>query len=357
MEIISIEEAKKKKELILQILHKGGLVVFPTETCYGVGCDATNDNAVSKLLELKKRPEGRSIPVCVSDVEMAREYIEFNSKVENTINTFTPGPVTIVAKSQNKVDKRLESEKETLGIRISSYSFMTEIVKLFTKPIVTTLPSSSTKIPYKIEDLQSHLSESELEMIDLIIDAGELPKNPLSTVIDLSGEDILIHRKGFFDPTQMRLVESKIINSEAEMISFSKNLFSKIFSEQDFSKLILLNGELGAGKTHFTKGFGELFNLRQIIKSPTYNYFHEYKLLNEKFEKIIHFDAWRVNSIEDLKALRVYSWFEENYLTIIEWPSVLLNFDENIFNQQKYYYIDILVESEGKRKVRVFKKD
>src|SRR5690606_513305 len=106
-------EDKNLIETVCQVLNNGGLIIYPTETAYGVGVDATNPQAVSKLLEYKKRPEGKAISIAVDSENMAANYVDINIQAKNFYRTFLPGPVTIISNSTGKVDKRLESEKNT----------------------------------------------------------------------------------------------------------------------------------------------------------------------------------------------------------------------------------------------------
>lgn len=132
MKILKLNDNNLIKEVIEE-LNNGGIIIFPTETSYGVGVDATNSNAVSKLLEYKKRPEGKAISIAVPNKESALEYVEINSSAENIYRNFLPGPVTIVSKSKHKTDKRLEAENGTLGIRIPNYRIILDILLQFKK--------------------------------------------------------------------------------------------------------------------------------------------------------------------------------------------------------------------------------
>ena len=123
--------------------------------------------------------------------------------------------------------------------------------------------------------------------------------------------------------------------------------------------VFLLNGELGAGKTHLVKGLAKALGITQIIKSPTYNYVHEYNFSNPqpttRHSKLFHFDAWRIQTKEDLKALRFEEWFKPGNVIAIEWPSVVMNLDENFFTNKEYYYIDFITSNETKREIKIFK--
>ncbi len=362
---VNLSDTNYTSDLIneaVNTLKSGGLIIFPTETCYGVGVDARNSNAVTKLLEYKKRPEGKAISIAVDSIHMASEYVEINESAKKIYDTFMPGPVTVVSKSKGKVDKRLESEAGTLGIRIPNYSILLDLISEFGFPITSTSANLSSKpTPYTIEDIFKHLPEKNKELIDLVIDAGELPKNPPSTVIDSSRDDLVVYRKGLINPRNVKSVNKYISNSVTDTIDIASKILkvSKAKEETDNSynnvKLILLDGELGAGKTHFTKGVAKSLNIERIIKSPTYNYFNEYMgTLNNKEIKLIHFDGWKIQSIEDLKLLGFYNWFNKDNIVVIEWASIIFNLDEEFFNNLNYLHIELNVLSETAREIRVY---
>lgn len=349
MEIININDQDVLKKSI-ETLQKGGVIIYPTETCYGVGCDATNPDAITKLLKYKNKEPGKSLPIAVNNIEMAERYVELNDTARDLYKNFLPGPVMIISKSRGLVDQRLHSEQEIIGVRIPNFRKLLEIITELKKPIVTTAANKKgKKTPYSIKDILENISEKQRSQIDLIIDGGELPKNPPSTVIDTTNENPTIYRSGRIDPTKLRLIETIATTSEEETIDYSSQLFKKLENRS----LILLNGELGAGKTHFTKGIAKELGVNQIIKSPTYNYVNEYKLENGR--KLIHFDAWRIQSKEDLEAIGFYEWIKGNNIVIVEWPSVISYLDPSAFENTAYTYIDFIESIDNSRKIKVYK--
>ncbi len=366
MEVVSItntEEVIRKAE---NILKAGGLVIFPTETSYGIAADAQNPEAVSKLLKYKQRPPGKAISIAVSSKEMASKYIEINPTAEKIINNFLPGPVTVVSKSLHKVDARLEADNGTLGIRIPNYKLILDLIEAYGKPITATSANAGgARTPYSISDILEGLSENKKALLDLALDGGSLPRNPPSTVIDTTTEDLKVYRQGRIDPTQMSLYTSRITNSVEETIEFAEKFIHdvQLTTRNSQPVTILLSGELGAGKTHFTKGIAKGLGIEQIIKSPTYTYVSEYKIPDDSNSqpithnsKLYHFDAWRVQSKEDLNALRFYDWFKEGNVIAVEWPSVIMSLDENFFQNIKYFYIDFVILDGEKREIKIYKK-
>lgn len=385
MRIINANDENAVSEAV-ETLNNGGLIVYPTETCYGLGCDATNSKAVDKLLDFKRKIEGKSIPIAVSSLDMASRYAELNRTAESIYKNFTPGPVTIVSKAKSRdhldsytleIDERLKAENNTIGIRIPNFRLVLDILDSFNKPITATAANTlNGKTPYSINDVLTQISDKQKKLIDLIIDAGKLPQNPPSTVIDTTTEELVVYRKGRIDPIEFESIESKETTSDYDTIQYGSELIKKIMKMQNDNDylVILLNGELGAGKTHFMKGIAKGLGINQVVKSPTYNYVNEYKfplssdsnepdysgnLLNDYSNKgkLIHFDAWRIQSLDDLKALGFYDWFKGNTIVVIEWPSVISNLDTTFFDSIDYYYIDFLNLGNNKRSIRVFKKE
>lgn len=345
---ISINDPKIIDEAV-KVLKAGGIIIFPTETCYGVGVDATNLQAVSKVLTYKKRPEGKAISIACASKEMASKYVKINKQADAIYKTLLPGPITVISESTGMVDKRLESEKKTLGIRIPKYQLLLDLIERFGKPITSTSANSSgKKTPYVIEDILENISQKQLELVDLIIDAGELPKNLPSTVIDTTSDHLQTYRKGIIDlsATKGTQYQSKSVE---ETIDLGEKIMNKhIGSLQEHAVIFLLRGDLGAGKTHFTKGIAKALGITRTIKSPTYTYIDEYKIENNKENsKLYHMDAWRISSAEDLKELQFESMLRGSNVVVIEWPEVIENIMGFEYFKNMISKIDVRIEVKG----------
>lgn len=180
--------SKKSLNLIADTLKRGGLVVYPTDTSYLIGVDATNKTAVDKLFELKQRKKSKPIHVIVADLEMAKKYTVFSNYAEKIAKSMLPGPITLILKRKAKVlAPNLTGPVKTLGIRIPALKLNTDIAKTLGHPYTATSANKSGKPPaYSIEEFFSQLSDKELDLIDLVIDFGILNKNIPSTIIDCS---------------------------------------------------------------------------------------------------------------------------------------------------------------------------
>ena len=315
----------------VKVISEGGLIVYPTETCYGVGVDATNPNAVEKLFKYKARREGKPISIAVSDIDMANKYVDINDIARSIYENYLPGPITVVSKGLNKVANGVQSEYGTLGVRMPDFSLILDLVRTYGKPITATSANMSYRPrPYSIKQLLKDLPDKQETLIDLIIDAGELPYSEPSTVVDTTMNSLNIMREG-------KNLLGKIIGGKEPL------LFSKTTSPQetiDFGSMnmlrfndvplerplvFLLSGDLGAGKTQFSKGIARHLGIKDIIKSPTYNIVSEYKYVQGEREGLfVHTDTWRVESEKDILALDYQRYIVTGNIIAIEWADKYL---------------------------------
>lgn len=306
-----IKKNGKSVDLAVQTLKTGGLIVYPTETVYGIGADATNSEAIKKLTEYKNRPFGKPYSIAVTDQKMAGKYVELNKTAKDLYREFLPGPLTIISKGKHKAAPGVESEDGTLGVRIPDYKLVFNIVKTFGKPITSTSANASyKKRPYKISDILENISDKQKELIDLIIDADELPHNEPSTVIDTTLDDPMVLRQGDIKLKDKNEVLSR---SEENTQNIGKELWQKYESYLGKRAIVFaLQGEMGAGKTIFTKGLARSMGITELITSPTYNLVHSYAGLT-------HIDAWRLEKSDELNALDFPDMIKSKSVVAIEW--------------------------------------
>jgi len=189
----------------LEVLSAGGTVIHATETCYGIACDLTNEDAVKDLFDVKQRPGYQTVSALFASVEAAREYVEISPKAEELFQKYLPGPLTIVlSKKKNAPPIWLTSQgggtDGLIGVRISSYPFAMKLAEAFDKPIATTSANLHGKPnPYSISDIESQWAGALL-LPELLIDAGPLPIADPSTVIRISGNAVTVLRQGILRP-------------------------------------------------------------------------------------------------------------------------------------------------------------
>ena len=139
---------KTKLHEALKVLKNGGLVIVPSDTVYGVAVDATNENAVKKLIEFKSRPPGKAISVFCGSIDRLMEYVDVSASQKNVIKELLPGSYTLVLASKHKVSSLLEAENGTLGVRVPQSDFVNELVNAFGRPITATSANRAGQSPH-----------------------------------------------------------------------------------------------------------------------------------------------------------------------------------------------------------------
>jgi len=189
-----IEEIKENINEIIAALKNGAVLVCPTDTVYGFVCDATNKKSVEKIFKIKKRDKSKSLPVFVRDIKMAKKYAIIKDREEKFLNENWPGAVTAVLKGKKGLAPLVYKDK-TIALRQPNYDFITEIFKKFKRPLAQTSVNISDQL--YMTDVKEIVKVFDCEEYkpDLVIDAGHLPKNKPSVIIDLTSEKNNILRK------------------------------------------------------------------------------------------------------------------------------------------------------------------
>jgi len=169
-----IEEAAK-------LIRKGGLVVYPTESAYALGCNALDEAAVRKVFAAKRRPFGTPLPVIVSDVRMWETCAFMDERALRLIEEFLPGPLTIALKKKPIIPDFLNPK--AIAARISSHPIAMSLVKAAGVPITATSANLTEKpAHYTVKQVLKDLNEK----IDMVLDVGKLPRRKVSTIIDFT---------------------------------------------------------------------------------------------------------------------------------------------------------------------------
>lgn len=317
-------------ETAIAILRAGGLVIFPTETVYGAGVDATNPAAVEKLLAFKSRREGKPLSIAVTDQAMAEKFVILNDSAKKLFKRFLPGPVTVVSNIQpnSSLARGVASEFGTVGVRIPDYPLVLEMVKTLGKPITATSANGSgAKRPYSIADAMAGLSTKQKNLIDFVIDVGKLPTNEPSTVIDTTLSTPITMRAGTIAADTSKNANTThngdqfITANESETKGLAGRLLLKHWNTiRERGLVIGLNGPLGAGKTIFTKGIAEFLGISETITSPTYSYIQEYSFERHNVKGMLfHLDVWKIDSPEMAARLSIDELMQPNSVVAIEW--------------------------------------
>ena len=182
----------------VEVLKNGGIVVFPTDTAFGIGCRIDDEKTIERLFKIRKRPKNMPTPVLVSSVEMAKLYLKSIPKdvEEKLIKNFWPGALTIVLPCKvEKVPGLVRGGGTTLGVRAPNNKKILGIIKKVGVPILGTSANfHGEKTPYRFEDLNPEL----VKLADYVI-PGETYLKQLSTVIDCSKKPWTILRLGSVD--------------------------------------------------------------------------------------------------------------------------------------------------------------
>ncbi len=182
------------------VLAKGGVIVYPTETAYGLGADYFSDSAVAKIYAIKQRELGKALPVIVATLEAAEQIVIFDDQTRQIVAQYWPGALTVVLPYKLAGQKKHFSD--TLGLRISSNTFCQKLTELFVNPIVSTSANISGQgAIYSVEQIKEQFSKLEFQP-DLFINVGNLPVTQASTIIKSVGGKIEILRQGEIYPVK-----------------------------------------------------------------------------------------------------------------------------------------------------------
>lgn len=187
---------EKAIEQIVGVLKKGGVIIYPTDTVYGIGCDINNPKAIERVCEIRGiKPEKANLSFICYDLTHISHYTRtFDTSVFRVLKKALPGPFTFIFNANQQVPKLLSSKKKTVGIRVPDNNIAREIVKTLGNPIV------SASI-HDEDELMEYSTDPELiyekygELVDLVIDGG-YGGLTASTVVDLTQGEFEVIREG-----------------------------------------------------------------------------------------------------------------------------------------------------------------
>jgi len=195
MEIIKFDN-NQAIELAVGVIKRGWSIVYPTDTVYGLGVNALEPSDIERLFKIKKRPETKPVPIMVKDIEMAKQLAYIDARTERALREVWPGQVTVILEKRPIVPDILTAGRKTVGLKIPNHHFTQLLMESLNEPITATSANLSGE--------PSLCSAAEIIKIfnkayprpDLILDAGELPPSPPSTVLDLTSSQPKITRVG-----------------------------------------------------------------------------------------------------------------------------------------------------------------
>ncbi len=183
---------------IAQELLEGNTLVYPTETCYGLGCDATNYEAVDKIFDIKHRQKNKPVLVVAHDLSVMLEHVFDSPLLFELEEKYWPGPLTVVTKVRpdSNLAKGVIHEDGTIAFRITEHPVAAELCRAIDGPLVSTSANiAAAASPYDIGEVLLMFNDQYIQP-DIIIDAGPLPHKSPSTVIRINNGTIEILREG-----------------------------------------------------------------------------------------------------------------------------------------------------------------
>ncbi len=170
----------------LTILKRGGIILYPTDTVWGIGCDATNADAIDKIYAIKKRSEEKALICLVSDFKMLNQFVEDVPEVAYDILKYAAKPTTIIYDKPIRIAENLIGKDNTLGIRVTKDEFCQKLIKKLKRPLVSTSANLSGQ---KTPDTFSMIPQEILEGVDYVVNLQQAIKTPKpSAIIKLSND-------------------------------------------------------------------------------------------------------------------------------------------------------------------------
>ncbi|HYG04550.1 MAG TPA: L-threonylcarbamoyladenylate synthase [Chryseosolibacter sp.] len=202
LQIHPINPEQRKIDHVVEVLRDGGIIVYPTDTIYGIGCDLMNRKAIERLCRiLNIKPQKLNLSFICNDLSHISAYVHrIDTPVFKAMKKALPGPFTFIMESSSRVPKILDVNKKTVGIRIPDHRVPLEIVKTLGNPLITSSIKDDDKIKEYTTDPEE-MYEDFKALVDIVIDSGAGGNVP-STIVDCTGSDFEITRQGLGDFTQ-----------------------------------------------------------------------------------------------------------------------------------------------------------
>lgn len=182
IDVAEIDEA-------VEILRQGGIILYPTDTVWGLGCDATNSEAVEKIYALKKRSDSKSLITLVSDADMIGKYVKVIPEIAVNLIEVNDKPMTIIYPGAMGLAGNVIAEDGSVGIRIPQHDFCRQLIRKFRKPIVSTSANiSGESAPSFYEDIPIEIIEAADWVADPVLQEGSTGEPSQIIKVGLGGE-------------------------------------------------------------------------------------------------------------------------------------------------------------------------
>ncbi|GAB4366806.1 MAG: L-threonylcarbamoyladenylate synthase [Calditrichia bacterium] len=177
----------------VEILENGGIIIYPTDTVYGIGCSIYNKHALERLYRIKGKSKFDPISIIVNDIHQASQFARISNFAYRILRRCYPGPYTFILPATREIPKIMLSKRKEVGIRIPNSRVCNALVEMSMKPLVNTsvnmAPDEILNDPYEIQQRYQNV-------VDLFLDAGWLPDPRESTVISLIDDTVEVLREG-----------------------------------------------------------------------------------------------------------------------------------------------------------------
>ncbi len=186
----------RKINHVVDTLKRGGIIIYPTDTIYGIGCDLMNRKSIERLCQIMNiKPQKLDLSFICNDLSHISEYVrKIDTPVFKILKKALPGPYTFILESSSKVPRILDVNKKTVGIRIPSHNIPLAIVSLLGNPLITSSIKDDDVIKEYTTDPEE-IYEDFKHKVDIVIDGGPGGNVP-STVVDCTGDEIVLIRQG-----------------------------------------------------------------------------------------------------------------------------------------------------------------
>lgn len=195
IEINSEDPQKRLIKMAVEVLKKGGIIAYPTDTYYGIGCDIMNKKAIQKVYQLKQRNKNKPFSFICSGLKNISNYAKVSNYAYKTMKRLLPGPYTFILEGSKLVPKIMLTKRKTAGIRVPQNRICIALIEELDNPIIST---SATMPDGNIFQDPSLIHDYFRSRIDVVIDGGSVPGHP-SSVISLINDAPEVIRKGLGD--------------------------------------------------------------------------------------------------------------------------------------------------------------
>ena len=183
-------------QAITACLRSGGIIIYPTDTAYALGCDATNAQAVEKIFKIKGRDKTKTLSLIVADRAMAEDWLEFSDKARVLADKYWPGPLGLILPVKKNGLAAAVIQDGCAGARVPANPMARELSRLAGVPLVATSANASGSGPkFTLADARASLGD-KLALIDEAIDGGELPAGDVSTMVKVCDNKMEVIRAG-----------------------------------------------------------------------------------------------------------------------------------------------------------------